>query len=143
HHKRALTLNPNDAHVAAHMGLLSAYLSDAREAIRWANKALRLNPYPPDWYRGFLGMAHYVARAYAEAMADLGAHVSPGRWDRMYSVATFAQLDRLEESRAQLQEWRMLQPNRSLLDCAASEPFKNRDDLEHLIDGLRRAGSVA
>jgi Predicted integral membrane protein len=47
HHRRAITLNPNDAHINAHMGLLSAYNGDARGAIQWLSKAFRLNPYPP------------------------------------------------------------------------------------------------
>jgi adenylate cyclase len=140
HQLRALALNPNYAHMVAHMGLLSAYLGRASDGIQWLNKALRLNPYPPSWYRCFLGMTQYAAHDYAKAVASLNPMTSPLPWDRMYSAASYAQLDRLEEARAQLAEWRRLRSQGLLLEQATSEPFKNPADLEHLLDGLRKAG---
>ena len=140
HQRRAITLNPNYAHNIAHMGLLSTYLGNASDGIRWLNKALRLNPYPPSWYRGLLGMAQYAAHDYAEAVASLNPMTGSYPWDRMYSAASYAQLNRIEEARAQLAEWRRLRPLGSLLEYATNEPFKNPADLEHLLDGLRKAG---
>jgi adenylate cyclase len=140
HQLRALTLNPNYAHNVAHMGLLSAYLGNARDGIQWLTKALRLNPYPPIWYRAMLGMAQYAAHDYAEAVASLNPMTGSFPWDRMYAAASYAQLNRLDEARAQLAECRRLRPSGSLLEYAANEPFKNPADLDHLLDGLRKAG---
>ncbi|HXV25022.1 MAG TPA: adenylate/guanylate cyclase domain-containing protein [Alphaproteobacteria bacterium] len=140
HQLRAMTLNPNYAHILAHMGLLSAYLGRARDAIGWLNKALRLNPYPPDWYRSFLGMAQYVAHDYADAVASLNPMMGHFPWDRMYLAASYAQLNRFAEARAQLAECRDLRPQGSLLVYASNEPFRNQADLEHLIEGLHKAG---
>ena len=140
HQLRALSINPNDADIVAHMGLLSAYLGRASEAIRWLSQALVLNPFSPDWYRAFLGMANYVARDYAEAIRNLNPMIGAFPWDRMYSAASYAQADRIEEARAQLAEYQALRPRDTLLEHATSEPFKNAADLEHLLDGLRKAG---
>ncbi|MGH6932194.1 MAG: adenylate/guanylate cyclase domain-containing protein, partial [Dongiaceae bacterium] len=140
HQLRALDINPNDSHIVAHMGLLSVYLGNVDDGIRWLNQAFRPNPYPPDWYRGFLGMAHYVARDYVQAAKSLNPMIGPFPWDRMYSAASYARLNRMEEARVQLAECRAMRPHGSLLDYAASEPFKNPADLEHLLDGLRKAG---
>ena len=141
HQLRALSINPNDANIVAHMGLLSAYLGRASEAIRWLNQALVLNPFPPVWYRAFLGMANYVARDYAEAIRNLNPMTGAFPWDRMYSAASYAQADRIEEARAQLAKYCALRPHDPQLAYAANEPFKNPADLEHLLDGLRKAGA--
>jgi TolB-like protein/Tfp pilus assembly protein PilF len=140
HHRRGIALNPNDAHVTTHMGLLSAYLGNSADAIQWINKALRLNPYPPEWYRTWLGMAYYVGRHYEQAIANLNPRMAPGPWGRMYSAASFAQLNRMDEARAQLAECRALRPRGSLMEYASAEPFKNAGDRDHLIQGLRKAG---
>ncbi len=141
HQLRALSINPNDANIVAHMGLLSAYLGSASEAIRWLSQALVLNPFPPNWYRAFLGMANYVARDYAEAIRNLNPMIGATPWNRMYSAASYAQANRIEEARAQLAEYQALRPQDTLLEYATSEPFKNAADLEHLLDGLRKAGA--
>jgi adenylate cyclase len=140
HHLRAVALNPNDAHIAAHMGLLSAYLGKIDEGIRWLNQAFLLDPYPPDWYRGFLGMAQYTARDYVQAVKSLNPMRAPFPWDRMYLAASYAQLNRIEEARTQLAECGSLGLLGSIAEYAAKEPFKNPTDLDHLLDGLRKAG---
>ena len=85
-------------------------------------------------------MAQYAAHDYAKAATSLNPMTSPNPWDRMYSAASYAQLNRIEEARAQLAEWRRLRPQSSLLEYATNEPYKNPADLEHLLDCLRRAG---
>jgi len=140
HQLRALAINPNDANIVAHMGLLSVYLGKAGDGIRWLNQALRLSPYPPDWYRGFLGMAQYCIRDYAEAVKSLNPMIGQFPWERMYSAASYAQLNRIKDAHAQLEECRVLRPHGSFLDYAASEPFRNPADRDHLLEGLRKAG---
>jgi TolB-like protein/class 3 adenylate cyclase/Flp pilus assembly protein TadD len=140
HHRRALSLNPNDAHITTHMGLLSAYLGDSASAIQWIKKALRLNPYAPEWYRSWLGMAYYVGRHYEQAVANLDPRMARYAWNSMYSAASFAQVNRMDEAHAQLAELRALRPSGSLIEYASAEPFKNAADRDHLIQGLRKAG---
>jgi TolB-like protein len=140
HQLRALALNPNFAHIVAHMGLLSAFLGKAADGADWLQNALRLNPFPPHWYRGMLGMAHYAARQYTQAVASLEVMGDRSPWDRMYAAAAYGQLGRSEAARAQLREYRAMRPKGSILEYAANEPFKNLADLEHLLEGLRKAG---
>ena len=54
--------------------------------------------------------------------------------------ASYGQLGRQEESQAALARYRALRPGKSVLEHAATEPFKNAADLNHLLDGLRKAG---
>jgi TolB-like protein len=140
HQRRALALNPNDAHIAAHMGLVEAYLGNPADGISWLEKALRLNPLPPYWYRSFLAMAHYAAREYGQVVIALSASSNRFPWDLMYLAASYAQLNCIEEARQTLSEWRALRQHGSLLAYAKSEPFKNSAHLDHLLEGLRKAG---
>jgi len=68
HFDRARMLNPNAADMLASAAYLFAALGDAEEGIRAGQAALALNPHHPDWYLGFLAMALFTARRYAEAM---------------------------------------------------------------------------
>ena len=61
-------MNPNDADVIAKMGYILPILGKSEEAIVLAERAVRLNPYHPDWYRTFQGFACFSARRYDEAI---------------------------------------------------------------------------
>jgi tetratricopeptide (TPR) repeat protein len=56
HYERAIALNPNDANALAGSGLLLAGLGRAEEGIERIRKAMRINPYHPEWYWMDLGM---------------------------------------------------------------------------------------
>jgi adenylate cyclase len=62
------------------------------------------------------------------------------QWLSFYIVASYGQLGRLEEARGQIAECRSLHPGVKLLQHAAHEPYKEQADLDHLLDGLRKAG---
>ncbi len=140
HQMRALALNPNHAAIVAHMGLLSAYLGNAVAGVEWLHRALQLNPYPPDWYRSMLGVAHYAARQYAQAAQSLEAMSDRTPWDRMYAAAAYGQLNRVTDAKMQLAEFRAERNRGFILDYAATEPYKSSADIEHLCDGQRMAG---
>jgi hypothetical protein len=85
-------------------------------------------------------MAYYVGRNYDPAIENLNPCIGPMAWDRMYSAASFAQVNRMDEARTQLAECRALRRAGSLIEYALAEPFKNAADREHLVQGLRKAG---
>lgn len=53
-------------------------------------------------------------------------------------LATY--VGQFEEARTLINTWRTLHPGIPLLAFAAKEPFKHPADLEHLVEGLRKAG---
>jgi len=57
----------------------------------------------------------------------------------MYLAASYAQLGRISEARATLAAFQSLDPGRSILEFASTEPFRKSEDLDHLIAGLRMA----
>jgi adenylate cyclase len=142
HIERNLALNPNDLEAAVEMGELLAYLGRPEEGVAWIEKAFRLNPYAPAWYNSAYGMILFAARRYADAISAFNRILAPSdhRWNYLYLVASHGHLGRFEEARALATECTSWLTHMSWLEFAAKEPFKNPADLEHLLDGLRKAG---
>ena len=138
--ERALELNPNDSYNFVHMAWLAAYCGRPREGLDWMGKTSRLNPYPPPWFDCSKGMILYGLHRYAEAIASFKRAVMLGTWEFVYLVAACGQLGRLEEAAAYNALFLAEHPQMSLHQFAAIEPYENPADLEHLVEGLRKAG---
>ena len=74
-----------------------------------------------------------------DAIANLKAADLPTRY-RLYLAASYAQLGRLEEARAEVQKILESDPGATIRSWGDHEPFQHRADLDHYIDGLRKAG---
>jgi len=142
--ERASALNPNDSDASVAMSWWLTSTGRSTEAIDKINDALRLNPYPPPWYFASLGMALYAARRYAEAIAALGrGFATPDAWTPTYLAAAYGQLGRSAEAQAQVAKFREQKPGMTMLHYAAHEPYGEPADLEHLLDGVRKADPTA
>ena len=138
HFERALALNPNDAYLLADVADFWCHLGRAEEAIETLRKAMQLNPAYPDWYARTLAFALFTTGQYDEALQIL-EKTSSLRSRRLLS-ATYAQVGRLEQARAAAREYLAANPNFSTKRWAESEPYENPADLEHYVQGLRKAG---
>ncbi len=98
------------------------------------------NPSHPDWYETGLGIAAYVARRYDEAISAFRKVEHHTLQSRGTFAASYAQLGRMEEARAEAAKLLELHPKFSIRKLAQKLYFKNPADLEHHIDGLRKAG---
>jgi len=141
--ERAIILAPNwaDGHVwLAQILILAGRPADA---IGLVEKAMRLNPQYPAWYSGTLGWAYRFTRRYEEAITvlkqtlagnpnDLGAH--------MNLAATYSELDRMEEARAEVAEMLRISPNFSLEVLRRINAQKDPVLAERSIEALRKAG---
>ena len=103
-------------------------------------KALRLNPYPPEFYFEALALCYFVAGQYKDSIAALQKVTRP--WGTIYrhSAVNYALLGRVEQARALLPKLLEREPNASIQHYAAAMPFKRAQDLARYLDGLRKAG---
>ena len=139
--ERALALNPNDTDAVVAASWLLTYTGRATEAINKISKALSINPHAPPWHQVSLGMAMYAAHRYEEAVAAFGrgfAMIDP--FTSTYLAAAYGQLGRDAEAKAQVLRFRELKPDMSMLHYASHEPFREHADLDHLLEGVRKAG---
>ena len=86
-------------------------------------------------------MAYYQAKQYEEAIATLKPLVHL-QWPSIHHrlAASYAQLGRLEEARAQATELQKLDPDFSIATFAETQSYKDPVDLDHYLEGLRKAG---
>jgi TolB-like protein/Tfp pilus assembly protein PilF len=139
-YERALALNPNDADVLAESSFLFSWVGRSGEAIENVTAAMRLNPRFEDWYLWGLGVAYYDARKYHEAAKTLASHKSPNLKSNLYLAAAYGQLGRQADAKAVIKA--ILAENRdsSIELWGKAQPYRNEADLNHYIEGLRKAG---
>jgi tetratricopeptide (TPR) repeat protein len=136
----ATRLNPNDSELVAHRAWFELCAGRPNEALARLDQAIRLNPHPRTWYWELRGLALYHLRRYADAASDFArASAGPAFVDR-FRAACYAQLGQLEEARAIAADALKRDPDFSLRAFALVEPYKSHADLDHMIEGMRKAG---
>jgi TolB-like protein/class 3 adenylate cyclase/Tfp pilus assembly protein PilF len=140
HLDRAVALNPMDVRITSKRALWLTYTGRPDEAARSLDADLRRDPFPPAWYWDFLGIALFEARRYEEAIQALSRLTKLYRWDYYYLAASYAHLGLLDRARASGAEILRLDPDFALAQVAPTEPFQDPASLDHLLDGLRKAG---
>jgi tetratricopeptide (TPR) repeat protein len=141
----ALSLNPNFALAQGYLGVVLSVCGRCEEAVASTSRALRLSPRDPfaALYNGAAAFAHFVARDYTAAMrlardairhrADfVGAH-------RVLTSAAGMAGD-TQAAMAALAEARRVLPNISLAWLATNIPIRDPAEMEHYLEGFRRAG---
>jgi adenylate cyclase len=141
--QKAVTLGPGLAFVYTWLGSALMYAGRSHEAIRFLEKAIRLNPFPPAYCLRDLGEAYRMAERYTEAVTEfkravqanphyLGAHVS--------LACTYTLMGRGNDAEAAAAEILRIDPDFSVQDYAKALPYKEMTDLNRVIEALRKAG---
>lgn len=136
---RALKLNPNDADLMSDMADAMAHSGRSEEAIDLLHKAMRLNPFFPDQYIWHLGGAFFNLKRYEEAIETILKMQNPTEGRRILA-ASYGHLGRDAEAREQARLVREAHPNFSIERWASVQPDKYEKDVEHFVDGMKRAG---
>jgi adenylate cyclase len=140
HFDRAVSLNPNDAYASTVRGLWLAFVGRGEEALRSLDAALRRDPFPPTMYWGCRGAAFLQLRRHAEALEAFRHMDLLHWWIHCYIAACHAHLGRIELAKREASEVLRLKPDFSIADFERSEWWREPSDLEHIEDGMRKAG---
>ena len=141
HYRRAVELNPHSPEELAAMGSACSYLGRPEEGIGWLELARRVDPFfDRSWYWNLLGVTYFNARRYDDALCAFGRCTSPPAWVRAYAAASHACTGQLDAAHDQIEKIAAEAPTFSASDLVRKEPYKKSADLQHLADGLRRAG---
>ena len=139
--KRALALNPMDGCGVASLGGLIAYAGEWGRGCALVHQALRLNPHHPGWYWFPLVFDAYRQGDYRSAL-DLALRIDLPAFRDTQAVlaAVYGQLGEREAATRCLRELLALAPQFALEVRTEFGKFLDPELLEHVIDGLRKAG---
>lgn len=138
-YETALRLNPNDADVMAETADALVYAGRCEDAVNLLNKAMRLNPYHPDWYLWFLGGAYFQLGRYEDAIDTLLQMTNTTEGGRLLA-ASYAHLGRHDEAQEQAKLVLKAHPEFTIERWRGTQPFKDDAPLERLLSGLQIAG---
>jgi adenylate cyclase len=141
--ERGIDLAPNSAECHIWMAYVLTYAGRSEEAVRYAEQALRFNPYPPSWWIRQLGQSYFFAGQYEEAIAahKKSLNLSPkDLLTHLHLTTAYSWAGRHEEALAQAAEILRINPKFSVEERAKFMPLKNQADLDRYLDGLRKAG---
>ncbi|MDJ0958831.1 MAG: tetratricopeptide repeat protein, partial [Arenicellales bacterium] len=149
HLDRALTLNPNDTHALIYMARNDVVLGNLDQALEHVTQARRNNPFGKyDW---MLVPVRYMAHHYEDAINVMRGIQNPVPINFCWMAASYAQASEIENAQEMIAKFIAIakekltsvgtQIPQSWSDFIIERwPFKKRDDREHFIDGLRKAG---
>lgn len=135
----ALRLNPNDPEILADIGHYLAFMGEFERGVVLSRKAQELNPLHPGWYYFSFARHDYNRRAYADVIASAERMALPHfYWTHLLDAAAKGQLERAD-AREALERMNTVKPGisvRNELQTWNAAPH----DLDHILDGLRKAG---
>ncbi|MDW9815748.1 adenylate/guanylate cyclase domain-containing protein [Sinorhizobium meliloti] len=141
HQERALSLNPNYDLVVVQQGELLTWLGRPEEGVEWIRKAMQLNPHHPERFWSHLGKAHFAARQYGEAI-EAFMHLSVlDHVQHAFVAACYGWLGDDIAAHAHMEKVRTLAPDFDLDAFLATQHYVQESDLQHLSEGLVKAGA--
>jgi adenylate cyclase len=142
--ERALVINPNGAMNNMYMAGALACAGRWEESLGYAEKAMRLAPFPPVWFYWVLGRSYFMTNQYDKAIETFkkAVHVSPDYLvAHAFLAATYSSLGWQAEAAAEAKEVLRINPKFTLESYAkTSLPYKNKADIERYVAALRKAG---
>jgi len=145
--KKAIALRPNDACNLALLAQTLSYSGRSDEAIGLMERAMRLNPYYPEWYLGVLGHSFRIAGRYEQAIATYnellerrqktgGTTLQP----HLGLTLTYMKIGREDDARHHSAELLRIDPTFSMEWVRQATFFKDQELLEEDLAALRKAG---
>lgn len=141
--RRAVELGPNVADALAFLGMVLTYTGKPEEACSLIDKAMRFSPFYPDWYMGILGISYRLIGRYDDAIRidQERLNCSPENIFSDFRLAALhEELGQHEEAQRCVAEAMRKNPDASLRQVRACEPFQDSEELERYLDILGRAG---
>jgi adenylate cyclase len=138
----ALSLNPNLALAHNLRGSNRIYSGQPLEAIPEIELAMRLDPALSSQFLHFLGMAYLLTGKYETAATLLRQRivlVPSTDFSRALLASALGHLGEIEEARRVWGELREINPNYAFAEHVGRQPFRRKEDVECIADGLRKA----
>jgi adenylate cyclase len=140
--ERAIALNPNFIDYRYARALL--FGGEPARAIEVLEAKLRLDPFQPLMYStSWMGQANYMLKRYGDAarlLREFTSRLPNIQLPHLWLAAACAQLGQLEEAKKETAEVLRINPGFTIESWKRLAAFKDPKDVDHNIDGLRKAG---
>jgi adenylate cyclase len=139
----AVSLHPNSADNIVFLAMVFRAVGRVEEALALLNKAVRLNPMPPDFYLHEFGSCYRLMGRYDEAIAILKKVLegNPNYLNsRLNLIVTYVMSGKEEAARAEAVEVLRQIPNFSVERFLSDFPYKDQKILLGLKECLLKAG---
>ena len=145
--RAALAADPGDPDNMVVLAQALALTGRPRDAVGMVERALRLQPTPPEWHRRVAGLAYLVAGEPVRSAEKLGPLYGAGSfanarwWPGWLYASSLAHAGRIEEAAALIKAAKGRRPEQSVGAVAQSfDGFTDEAGLALFLDGLRLAG---
>jgi TolB-like protein/class 3 adenylate cyclase len=138
-YERAIEINPNDADILAEMADCVTCSNAPGRAVDLLQRAMRLNPYYPDFYLWNLGEALFDLERYEGVIATLNKMQDKSEAHRLLA-SSHALLGNMDEARHHARQVLIAHPDFSLAHWLSVPPTRNEKHLERYFEGLKLAG---
>jgi adenylate cyclase len=141
--ERAIELSPSHSLARASLAMIENYAGHPEKAIPLLERAMRLSPIYPDWFLGELGRAYLLTGQHDKAIAVLQRRIerNPESSEaQILLAAAYGAAGRAGPARRVLDALLKLRPGYTISKYARGEYYRNADDLNRVLDGLREAG---
>ncbi|WP_435103549.1 hypothetical protein [Arhodomonas sp. AD133] len=151
---RALALCPNDAENLIQLSMCQVFLGHAETGKELAERAMRLNPYHPNYYYAYAAFPYLLTRDFEMAL-QVGARASgaPIVDVPAFTAIAYAFLGRMAEARDALESYhaafreritfgREPSPGEALQWLLEVNPFRQEDDVALIHEGFRLLGET-
>ena len=141
--QRCITLSPNLAEGHLVTARILTYSGDGAAAIDSLNTYMRLDPLYPDLTLHFLAEARISLGQFDAAVATLKQRLERNpNSETSYALlaSCYGHLGRIDDARAAWAEVTRIAPKFSIERRRHLLPYKNPDDFERRVEGMRKAG---
>ena len=141
--ERGVELDPNSGQANYNLMLVLKWAGKPKEAIPVIQKALRLEPIPPDNYVQQLALVYLQAGDCKEAIAacDKGLKRDPDHLvSRIIMAAVYGSCGKEKEALKEGTEVLRINPKFNVESYMRNIPYKNPSDRDRVAQGLRKAG---
>ena len=141
--EKAVSLEPNSAGAHYFLGDVLRWAGRHKEALTMINEAIRLNPFPDSHYYQTLTNIHFLVGEYDEAIkaGRKAIHLGPDNlFAHAFLAAAYSQHGQKEEASVEAGEVMRINPKFLIDHWAKTMPYRNPEDLQLMISGLRKAG---
>jgi adenylate cyclase len=140
--ERAFALNPN--FIDNRFAIVLNHAGEPARAIEIVEANMRLDPFPRlSGWAYVMGHANYMLKRYEEAvrlLRECTSRMPNLQWPHLLIGSAYAQLGQLEEAKKESAEVLRINPGFTIERFMPLAVYKNPEDVEHRVDGMRKAG---